>query len=63
MLREHGFGRDVVDLLLAHKERNQVTASYQHHELEDDRRRALQFLADRIDQLCVAARSAGSQKY
>jgi integrase len=51
LLREHGFGRDVVELLLAHKERNQVTASYQHHELEEQRRTALQFLADRIDHL------------
>lgn len=51
LLRERGFGRDVVDLLLAHKERNQVTASYQHHELESQRRDALQFLADEIDRL------------
>lgn len=51
LLREHGYGRDVVELLLAHKERNQVTASYQHHELEPQRRAALQFLADRIDYL------------
>jgi integrase len=51
LLREHGFGRDVVELLLAHKERNAVTAAYSHHELADERRRALQFLADRIDAL------------
>lgn len=51
LLREHGIGRDVVELLLAHKEKNRVVASYQHHELEPQRRVALQFLADRIDQL------------
>ncbi|MCU6498911.1 integrase arm-type DNA-binding domain-containing protein [Rugamonas sp. A1-17] len=55
LLREHGFARDVVELLLAHKERNQVTASYQHHELEGDRREALQFLADCLDRLRQAA--------
>jgi len=51
LLREHGFARDVVELLLAHQERNQITASYQHHEFEPQRRLALQFLADRIDEL------------
>jgi integrase len=49
LLREHGFGRDVVELLLAHAERNQTAASYHHHELEAERRRALQYLADEID--------------
>jgi integrase len=49
LLREHGFGRDVVELLLAHTERNQTAASYHHHELEAQRRRALQYLADEID--------------
>lgn len=53
LLREHGFGRDVVELLLAHKERNEATAAYSHHELADERRRALQFLADRIDVLAA----------
>lgn len=51
LLREHGFGRDVVELLLAHKERNSTTAAYHHHELPDERRRALQYLADQIDHL------------
>ncbi len=49
LLREHGFGRDVVELLLAHTERSQTAASYHHHELEAERRRALQYLADEID--------------
>lgn len=51
LLREHGFGRDVVELLLAHAERDQTAAAYSHHELMDERRRALQFLADRIGEL------------
>ncbi len=54
LLREHGFGKDVVELLLAHSERNEATAAYSHHELADERRRALQFLADRIDALAAA---------
>ncbi|MFM0338154.1 tyrosine-type recombinase/integrase [Paraburkholderia fungorum] len=49
LLREHGFSRDVVELLLAHTERSQTAASYHHHELEAERRRALQYLADEID--------------
>ncbi|MGH8787936.1 MAG: tyrosine-type recombinase/integrase [Cupriavidus necator] len=49
LLRENGFGRDVVELLLAHTERNQTAASYHHHELEGERRRALQYLGDEID--------------
>ncbi|NPT46156.1 tyrosine-type recombinase/integrase [Paraburkholderia sp. 1N] len=49
LLREHGFSRDVVELLLAHTERSQTAASYHHHELEAERRRALQYLADETD--------------
>jgi len=55
LLREHGFSRDVVELLLAHAERNKVTAAYHHHELANERRRALQYLADEIDRLAIAA--------
>lgn len=49
LLKENGFSRDVIELLLAHQERNQVVAAYTHAELADDRRRALQWYADRID--------------
>lgn len=49
LLREHGFSRDVVELLLAHTEKSQTAASYHHHEMETERRRALQYLADEID--------------
>ena len=54
LLREHGFSRDVVELLLAHAERNKITAAYHHHELAEERRRALQYLADQIDRLSSA---------
>ncbi|MBY4734019.1 tyrosine-type recombinase/integrase [Cupriavidus pauculus] len=53
LLREHGFGKDVVELLLAHSERSQTAASYHHHELEGERRRALQYLADEIDRQAI----------
>lgn len=53
LLREHGFSRDVVELLLAHTERSQTAASYHHHELEAERRQALQYLADQIDRLAA----------
>lgn len=55
LLREHGFGRDVVELLLAHSEKNATVAAYSHMELAADRKRALQFLADRIEQLAAGA--------
>lgn len=53
LLREHGFGRDVVELLLSHQERSAVVAAYTHAELGDERRRALQFLADRVEALAI----------
>ena len=51
LLREHGFSKDVVELLLAHAERSRTAAAYHHHELPDERRRALQYLADQIERL------------
>jgi len=51
LLREHGFGRDVVELLLSHQERSAVVAAYTHAELADERTRALQFLADKVEAL------------
>lgn len=49
LLRENGFTRDVVERLLAHQERSSVVAAYTHAEYADERRKALQWLADRID--------------
>ena len=54
--RKHGFSRDIVELLLAHKERNTATAAYHHQELADERRRALQYLADQIHHLAEVRR-------
>lgn len=55
LLREHGFSREVVELLLAHSERSQTVAAYSHAEHAPERKRALQFLADRIDKLAAGA--------
>lgn len=53
LLRENGFDRDVVERLLSHEERNPVVAAYTHAQHAEERRRALQFLADRIEALAA----------
>ncbi len=58
MLREHGFGRDVVELLLAHNEKNATVAAYSHMELAADRKRALQYLTDRVEALAAGMKSS-----
>lgn len=60
ILRENGFGRDVVELLLAHQEKSQVVAAYTHAELVGERREALQWYADRIDAITSGAQSPQS---
>lgn len=55
LLHEHGFGRDVVELLLAHSEKNATVAAYSHMELAPERKRALQFLADYVEKLAAGA--------
>lgn len=47
LLREHGFGRDVFELLLAHSEKYASVAACSLMELAADRKRVLQSLADR----------------
>ena len=51
LLREHGFSRDVVELLLAHTGKSATVAAYTQAEFLPELKRALQFLADRIDPL------------
>ncbi len=53
LLREHGFERDVVELLLAHGEKNATVAAYSHMELAPERKRALQYLADYTEKLAA----------
>jgi integrase len=53
MLRENGFAREVVELLLSHSEESATVAAYSHAEHVGERRRAMQFLANRIDKLAA----------
>jgi integrase len=55
VLRELGYGRDVVDRQLAHAERNQVTAAYVHAEFLPERRKMMQHWADHLDALEAGA--------
>jgi integrase len=59
LLRERGFSKDVVELLLAHAENDKTAAAYSHHELADERRKALQFLADHVETIAVNHSAAG----
>lgn len=54
LLREHGIRSEVVELLLSHAPRGQVESAYNHAELADERKQALQFLADYLDKLAQA---------
>ncbi|MYN14465.1 tyrosine-type recombinase/integrase [Pusillimonas sp. TS35] len=51
LLREHGIRSEVVELLLSHAPRGQVETAYNHAELAEERKQALQFLADYLDKL------------
>lgn len=51
MLNEAGFRSDVIERQLAHQERNQVRASYNHAQYMDERRIMMQVWADMIDDL------------
>lgn len=55
LLREHGFEKDVVELLLSHTEKDATSAAYSHHELASERARALQYLADQVYKLAAGA--------
>ncbi|MFM0695648.1 integrase arm-type DNA-binding domain-containing protein [Paraburkholderia graminis] len=54
ILLEHGYRKDVVELLLAHTEKG-VSAAYNHHELVPERRAALAFYADLVYTLAAGA--------
>ena len=55
MLNEQGFPGDVVELQLAHKERNAVRAAYNRSERMQERREMMQQWADYLDGLRVGA--------
>ena len=51
LLNEQGFSPDVIELQLAHQERNKVRAAYNRSQRFDERRRMMQHWADYLDQL------------
>ena len=55
MLNEHGFPPDIIELQLAHQERNEVRAAYNRAQRLDERHRMMQFWADYLDGLRAGA--------
>lgn len=51
ILNEHGFAPDVIERQLAHVERNQVRAAYNHAQYLPERREMMQWWADHLDLL------------
>jgi integrase len=51
LLNEQGFPPDVIELQLAHAERNEVRAAYNRSQRLDERRRMMQAWADYLDGL------------
>ena len=51
LLNEHGFAPDVIELQLAHKERNKVRAAYNQAQRLEERRAMMQAWADYLDRL------------
>ena len=49
VLNEHGFRYDIIERQLAHSERNQVRAAYNHAQYLPDRRKMMQWWADYLD--------------
>jgi integrase len=51
ILNEHGFRADVIERQLAHGERNNVRAAYNHAQYLPERREMMQWWADHLDQV------------
>jgi integrase len=58
LLNERGFPPDIIELQLAHAERNKVRAAYNRAERLPERRQMMQAWADYLDGLRAAARKA-----
>jgi integrase len=58
LLNEQGFSPDVIELQLAHSERNKVRAAYNKAQRLPERRKMMQAWADYLDALRERARSA-----
>jgi integrase len=50
-LNELGWNPDVIELQLAHADRNKIRAAYNHAKRKDDRKKMMQAWADYLDQL------------
>lgn len=55
-LHELGFSHQVIEAQLAHAERNEVSAAYNHALYLEDRRKLMQAWADQLDELRVGAK-------
>lgn len=53
VLHEHGFQSDVIERQLAHTERNQVKAAYNHAQYLSERRKMMQWWGDFLDQMAA----------
>lgn len=53
ILNEHGFAPDVIERQLAHAERNQVRAAYNHAQYLPERRKMMQWWADFLDRMAA----------
>ena len=62
ILNEKGYRSDVIELLLAHVEKNQVRAAYNRAEYLDERREVLQWWADYLDSLNVSIEQEEPEK-
>jgi integrase len=53
ILNEHGFRADVIERQLAHTERNNVRAAYNHAQYLPERRQMMQWWADYLDEVAA----------
>lgn len=53
ILNEHGFGRDAIERQLAHTERDEIRAAYNHADYLPERKRMMQTWADYLDDLLL----------
>ncbi len=53
ILNEHDFSPDVIERQLAHRERNEVRAAYNHAQYLKERRKMMQWWADYLDRVVV----------
>ncbi len=53
ILNEHGFRADVIERQLAHSERNNVRAAYNHAQYLPERRKMMQWWADYLDEVAA----------